>query len=80
MQNFMFPVPEASMPAVEICSERSAAGIDPLAVLDGEVRKKDDLEAIAHGRIAIDDVADGVDQLDDELGEMIARERLCRQR
>ena len=25
--NFMLPVPEASMPAVEICSERSAAGI-----------------------------------------------------
>lgn len=25
--NFMFPVPEASVPAVEICSDRSAAGI-----------------------------------------------------
>ena len=25
--SFMFPVPEASMPAVEICSERSAAGM-----------------------------------------------------
>ena len=25
--NFMLPVPDASMPAVEICSERSAAGI-----------------------------------------------------
>jgi len=25
--NFIFPVPEASVPAVEICSERSAAGI-----------------------------------------------------
>ena len=25
--NFMLPVPEASMPAVLICSERSAAGI-----------------------------------------------------
>ncbi|MNT78871.1 hypothetical protein D3C72_2181510 [compost metagenome] len=24
--NFMLPVPEASMPAVEICSDRSAAG------------------------------------------------------
>ena len=24
---FMLPVPEASMPAVEICSERSAAGM-----------------------------------------------------
>ena len=25
--SFMFPVPEASLPAVEICSERSAAGM-----------------------------------------------------
>ena len=25
--SFMLPVPEASMPAVEICSERSAAGM-----------------------------------------------------
>ncbi|MDZ7653242.1 MAG: hypothetical protein U5L03_12190 [Burkholderiaceae bacterium] len=25
--NFMLPVPEASVPAVEICSERSAAGM-----------------------------------------------------
>jgi hypothetical protein len=24
--NFMLPVPDASMPAVEICSDRSAAG------------------------------------------------------
>ena len=24
--NFMLPVPEASLPAVEICSDRSAAG------------------------------------------------------
>ena len=26
MQNFMLPVPDASFPAVEICSESSAAG------------------------------------------------------
>jgi hypothetical protein len=25
--NFMLPVPDASLPAVEICSDRSAAGI-----------------------------------------------------
>ena len=25
-ENFMLPVPDASFPAVEICSERSAAG------------------------------------------------------
>ena len=28
--SFMLPVPEASMPAVEICSERSAAGMTAL--------------------------------------------------
>jgi hypothetical protein len=27
IMNFMLPVPEASFPAVEICSESSAAGI-----------------------------------------------------
>ncbi len=27
MLSFMFPVPDASIPAVEICSERSAAGM-----------------------------------------------------
>ncbi len=27
IESFMFPVPEASIPAVEICSERSAAGM-----------------------------------------------------
>ena len=26
MENFMLPVPDASLPAVEICSERSAEG------------------------------------------------------
>ena len=26
IMNFMFPVPDASLPAVEICSERLAAG------------------------------------------------------
>jgi hypothetical protein len=26
IENFMLPVPDASLPAVEICSDRSAAG------------------------------------------------------
>ncbi len=30
--SFMFPVPEASVPAVEICSDRSAAGMMSWAV------------------------------------------------
>jgi hypothetical protein len=33
IMNFMLPVPEASFPAVEICSDRSAAGITRSAML-----------------------------------------------
>ena len=32
--SFMLPVPEASMPAVEICSDRSAAGMIDLRQAD----------------------------------------------
>ena len=32
IESFMLPVPEASIPAVEICSERSAAGIRRSAI------------------------------------------------
>ena len=68
----MLPVPEASLPAVEICSDRSAAGIDALAVGDVEVRQEHDLQPVADLRVAIDHVADRVDQLDDQLGDVIA--------
>jgi hypothetical protein len=30
--NFMLPVPDASLPAVEICSDRSDAGISRSAI------------------------------------------------
>jgi hypothetical protein len=32
IMNFMLPVPDASIPAVEICSDRSAAGISRSAI------------------------------------------------
>ena len=70
--NFMLPVPEASLPAVEICSERSAAGIDVLAVLDVEVGEEDHLEQRRHAGIAVDHVRDAVDQPDDELGHAVS--------
>ena len=68
----MFPVPEASYPAVEICSERSAAGVDLLRVLHIEVRKKDHLEHAVDAVIAVDHVRYTVDQLDDELCDPVS--------
>ena len=53
--NFMLPVPEASLPAVEICSDRSAAGIDLLGVLHVEVGEEHHLEPAAHVGVVVDD-------------------------
>jgi hypothetical protein len=50
----MLPVPDASLPAVEICSH-----------------------LIANGRVVVHDVADGIDELDDQLRDPIARRRLA---
>ena len=45
----MLPVPEASVPAVEICSERSAAGMIRLGQRDAVVGEEDHLEpALLH--------------------------------
>ena len=49
--NFMLPVPDASMPAVEICSDRSAAGHDLFGQADIVVRQEDDLEAASNRRV-----------------------------
>ena len=51
--------------------------IDLLAVGHVEVGQIDDLDEIAHARIAIDDLGGGGDQPDDELGEVVARRRLA---
>ena len=61
--NFMLPVPEASLPAVEICSDRSAAGIDVLRELDVEVGQENDASAgRATSRVGVDDVGHRVDR------------------
>jgi hypothetical protein len=36
--NFMLPVPEASVPAVEICCDRSAAGITGVGEGGGQLQ------------------------------------------
>ena len=48
MPNFILPVPEASVPAVEICSDRSAAGMMLSARGDAVVGQEDELELVAH--------------------------------
>jgi hypothetical protein len=45
--NFMLPVPDASMPAVEICSDRSARGDDDLGKAHIVVRQEHDLQQAA---------------------------------
>ena len=47
-------------------------GIDALAELHVVIGQKDHLEPAAHQRIGVDGLADGVDELDDELGHAIA--------
>ena len=75
--NFMLPVPEASLPAVEICSERSAAGIDEVRVLDVEVGHEGDPQAGIHRRVGVDRLGHRVDELDDALGHEIAGRSLA---
>ena len=47
-------------------------GIDALAKRHVEVGQEDDLEAVADQRVAMNHGGDGVDELDDELGHVIA--------
>ena len=75
--NFMLPVPEASLPASEICSDRSAAGKDQLRVLDVVVREEHDLQLAPHRRIAVDQIGDAGDQSDHQLGHIVPRRRLA---
>ena len=60
--NFMLPVPEASLPAVEICSDRSAAGKIALAVLDVEVGQEDDPQAVRASRVGVHHLGHRVDR------------------
>ena len=57
------------MPAVEICSDKLAAGMINSAV--------ETLKPVPHHRIVVDHVGDVVDQFDDQLGHLVARCRLA---
>ena len=54
IMNFMLPVPLASKPAVEICSETSLAGIKPLGQAHVVFGQEEDLELAAGRRIDVD--------------------------
>ena len=56
--SFMFPVPDASMPAVEICSERSAALTMPFGKRHAVVRRENDLQAVADHGIVVHQACD----------------------
>ena len=75
--SFMLPVPEASVPAVEICSRQIGAGHHHLGDRDAVVRDEDDLQLVADARIVVDHRADIVDQPDDRLRHLVARCRLA---
>ena len=62
IENFMFPVPDASLPAVDICSERSAAGY-PLSVLDVEIGKKTTFNLSGRVRVIVHHAATEVTSL-----------------
>lgn len=70
--NFMQPVPLASFPAVEICSEMSAAGVDALPHGDAEVFHEHDLHPAAHHRVGVHKIGHGAHKADALLGKGIA--------
>ena len=63
--NFMLLVPDASVPAVEICSDTSAAGIIFFRIADVVVLDKHHLHQAVHVRIAVHQFRQLVDILDD---------------
>ncbi len=54
IMNFMLLVPLASYPAVEICSDTSAAGINRSGERHVVLRKEQHLDLLAYGRVGID--------------------------
>ena len=60
------------MPAVEICSDRSAAGMIVLREADAVVGQEHDLQPAADVGIGVDDLGDVVGELDDQLGALVA--------
>ena len=75
--SFMLPVPDASVPAVEILLGEVGRGNHDLRERDSVVWKEDHLEPLANARIVIDALRDIVDELDDQLGHAIGGGRLA---
>ena len=75
----MLPVPEASLPAREICSERLPAATRSSAGGDAVVGQEDDLDPAGDVGVGVDHGRDRVDQLDDALGLLVAGRCLRRE-
>ena len=60
------------MPAVEICSERSAAGMIIFCTGDVVIFDEDDVELLVDSGVAVDFARDAADELDDIFGDCIA--------
>lgn len=60
----MLPVPEASFPAMEICSDTSAAGMI-FSARSGDNPAECHLQAIFHGFVVIDHIRHVVDSVND---------------
>ena len=73
----MFPVPDASLPAVDICSERSAAGYIFCPFLTYKIREKDHLQAVRCVRVVVYDSRRQGDELDDQFCHEVAGGRLA---
>ncbi len=69
--NFMLPVPEASLLAVEICSETSAAAKDHLCIGYTVVFDKYNFHLSVDGSVIIYNICYGVDQFDDLFARYI---------
>ena len=68
----MLPVPEASRPRRRDLLAKIGRRDDPLGQRHTIVGKEDDLQRIGHLPVAIDDIRDGVDQANDQLGAGVA--------
>ena len=69
--NFMLPVPDASLLAVEICSLTSAAAKINLCVGNAVIFDKHNFQLTIDGFIIVDHICYGVNQLDRQLGNLV---------
>jgi len=68
IDSFMLPVPEASIPAMEICSLRSAAGIINCRQRDAIVGQEGNLDQVFCLLVIVHYFSHAVNELDDLLG------------